>query len=210
MDTSDKIYEALKKKANNKKEFIYDLQRFRKVNLSHFNLHGSIYLDCEFDPKKIKYSVIYNPEAPEYDKALKADGGNPNETLLFSPIITGYTKTQRVLSKPFNLGFSAFTNDCNDCRAIITMGYSFSDPHINSIISNFLSWGKSKLINVTYTKNDFKRTTEGFAFDYEICNLYKDTENDEWFHSQNNKVHTFKKGIEEFLTNNENWNYILN
>lgn len=36
-----KVYEALKDKANGNKVFIYDLQRFRKVHLSHFNLHGS-------------------------------------------------------------------------------------------------------------------------------------------------------------------------
>lgn len=134
-----KVYEALKEKKNQKKEFIYDLQRFRRVYLSHFNLHGSIFLDREFDYESMKNCIVYNPEVPKYDKALLSDGGNPNESLLFSPIITGYTKTQRGFSTPFNLGFNAFANDCNDCRSIITMGYSFSDPHINSIISNFTS-----------------------------------------------------------------------
>lgn len=205
-----KVYEALKKKKNKKKEFIYDLQRFRRVHLSHFNLHGSIFLDREFDYESMKNCIVYNPEVPKYDKALLSDGGNPNEFLLFSPIITGYTKTQRGFSTPFNLGFNAFANDCNDCRSIITMGYSFSDPHINSIISNFTSWGKSRIVNVIFTDKEFQKTSEGIAFDYEVYNLYKETENEMWFHSQKNKVHTYKKGIRDFLLDKDNWKYILN
>lgn len=204
-----KVYEALKDKANGNKVFIYDLQRFRKVHLSHFNLHGSIFLDTEIDPVKMKYSVIYNPQAPKYIKALNLDGGNPNEPLLFSPIITGYTKNQRGFSTPFNLGFNAFTNDCNDCRAIITMGYSFSDPHINSILSNFTCWGKSKLVNVTFTDEEFQKTPEGIAFDYEIYDLYKEYEDKTWFHSQKRKIHVYKKGVEDFLLDRVNWKYIL-
>lgn len=146
-------------------------------------MHGSIFLDREFDPVKMKYSIIYNSQSPKYIKALNSDGSNPNEPLLFSPIITGYTKTQRGFSSPFNLGFNAFTNDCNDCRAIITMGYSFSDPHINSILLNFTCWGKSKLVNVTLTDKEFQKTPEGMSFDYEIYNLYKEYEDKTWFHS---------------------------
>lgn len=205
-----KVYEALKEKKNQKKEFIYDLQRFRRVYLSHFNLHGSIFLDREFDYESMKNCIVYNPEVPKYDKALLSDGGNPNESLLFSPIITGYTKTQRGFSTPFNLGFNAFANDCNDCRSIITMGYSFSDPHINSIISNFTSWGKSRIVNVIFSNKEFQKTSEGIAFDYEVYNLYKETENEMWFHSQKNKVHTYKKGIRDFLLDKDNWKYILN
>lgn len=205
-----KVYEALKEKKNPKKEFIYDLQRFRRVYLSHFNLHGSIFLDREFDYESMKNCIVYNPEVPKYDKALLSDGGNPNESLLFSPIITGYTKTQRGFSTPFNLGFNAFANDCNDCRSIITMGYSFSDPHINSIISNFTSWGKSRIVNVIFSNKEFQKTSEGIAFDYEVYNLYKETENEMWFHSQKNKVHTYKKGIRDFLLDKDNWKYILN
>lgn len=209
LSSNFKVYEALKKEKNGNITFIYNLQRFRKVHLSHFNLHGSIFLDREMDFQKMKYSVIYNPEAPKYTKALNPDGGNPNEPLLFSPIITGYTKAQRGFSTPFNLGFNAFTNDCNDCRAIITMGYSFSDPHINSILSNFTCWEKSKLINVTFTDKEFQETPEGKIFDYEIYNLYKEDEDENWFHGQKRKIHVYKKGVEQFLLDKEHWKYIL-
>lgn len=60
-------------------------------------MHGSIFLDREFDPVKMKYSIIYNSQSPKYIKALNSDGSNPNEPLLFSPIITGYTKPKEAL-----------------------------------------------------------------------------------------------------------------
>lgn len=172
-------------------------------------MHGSIFLYNEFDLSKMKYLTKYNPEAPEYKMALHSGSGNPNEPLLFSPIITGYTKTQRSFSTPFDLGFNAFTNDYNDCKAIITMGYSFSDPHINSILSNFTCWGKSKLINVTFTEEEFQKTPEGMIFDYEVYKLYKEDENENWFHSQKKKIYVYKKGVKKFLLDKENWKYIL-
>lgn len=63
------------------------------------------------------------------------------------------------------------------------MEYSFSDPHINSILLNFTCWGKSKLVNVTLTDKEFQKTPEGMSFDYEIYNLYKEYEDKTWFHS---------------------------
>lgn len=69
--------------------------------------------------------------------------------------------------------------------------------------------GKSKLVNVTFTDEEFQKTPEGIAFDYEIYDLYKEYEDKTWFHSQKRKIHVYKKGVEDFLLDRVNWKYIL-
>ena len=140
-----KIDEGLRPIDYNKKRFDLDLSSFCNARLTHFNLHGSIFLDRDSPDNRI----IHNEYASYPDHAIKMDGGNPAQPLIFTPIITGYNKTQRISSPPFNIGFSAFTNDCNSCSAVAVIGHSLSDPHINSILSTFVSWGRTKFIYIT-------------------------------------------------------------
>lgn len=116
-----------------RQEFIYDIDGFRHLPLTYFSLHGCSYIYQE------AYGRFYLSNIARVMPlfAQSNRGGNPNTETLFTPIISGYSKLEHINGRPFNFGFQAFTNDCFDSNLIITMGYSYSDPHINSIIETF-------------------------------------------------------------------------
>jgi hypothetical protein len=199
-----KIYEGFHDSPSKKKRFKYDLWLFRKARLSHFNIHGSIFFHYNFSGGK--YEMIYD-DSKCYDlsDALYNDYGNPNENLIVSPIITGYNKTQRAANQPFNLGFNAFANDCNDCHALCIVGYSVSDPHINAILSSYISWNRARFIYVTQCENNFE--IELSKLNDKITRMSKRESDDTWIHD--NRKHIYKKGFEEFLQSKSNWKYLL-
>lgn len=134
MLSSNVLYEAL----NSQKYIEYDVLQFINSELSFFNLHGSIYWNLESNKIKTEdnpYKTTINNK--DYSKKTLVSGGNPSEPIMFCPIVAGYSKTQRAFSKAFDFGFTAFACDCNTCEKIITIGFSFNDSHINSIMSDF-------------------------------------------------------------------------
>lgn len=205
---SFKVYEGLYKSSSIDKRFNFDLDAFRIARLSHFNIHGSIFLKHTI--VGIQYETLYSSFAQHLTNSLPINAGNPSERLLFSPIITGYNKTQRMVNKPFNLGFSALTNDLNDCEGLITVGYSFSDPHLNCILSSFTSWNKAKFIHVTKYDGSFDNpSNREYAQLNSVTPLYKREEDHIWFHDINNSKHMYKQGFDAFLSNNSNWERLL-
>ena len=126
--------------------FQYNLNNFKKSKLSFFSLHGNIYISRE------KYNIIKQNKSytllPQY--AMSSGGGDIGRINLFTPIISGYNKLSHANGKPFNFGFHAFTNDCEESETIITMGFSFKDTHISSILATFHREG-TKVISVDKT-----------------------------------------------------------
>ena len=175
----------------------YNLKKFSNHHLTYYNLHGSIYID--YNP----YNGIKLLDRPvELENAIIMAGGNPNEQKIFLPIIAGYHKSQRMMSQPFNFGLAAFMSDCDDFETIIIVGYSFSDPHINSILSNFIKTSIAEIIIVDYsfdyvpprhmintvkrvfkTKTDFERVEDG---------VYRNT---------NDAITLFLKGFDYYIEN---------
>lgn len=181
-----------------------DYKKNVESHLSYFSLHGSIYWTSKFIDIR---QVIVKSTLVDGVKALKAPGGNPNEPLIFSPIIVGYTKSQRSLMHPFNIGFTNLANDCNDCNRLLTIGYSFSDPHINSILQSNTDFSKVRLVNVGYM-DSFEDSQEYQRISSSIRSIYTDKEEDMWFYGQENSVVAFKKGAQEFFLNDDNWGRI--
>jgi hypothetical protein len=199
-----RVYEGLHNSSDCQKEFNYDLSRFRKACVSHFNIHGSIFLHKKFLQEDNKYESVYNNKkcSTMSEWSTEEHSGNPGNFLPFTPIITGYKKTQRISNKPFNLGFHALANDCNDCKALLTVGFSFSDPHINSIISNFIKWDKTNLLDVN-------PSSELIAKDIFISQFIRGEKDQDWIHDRSGKKHIFKGGFDSFLNNKENWKYLI-
>jgi hypothetical protein len=201
------IYEGLCNSSDSDKKFRYDLAYFRRARLSHFNLHGSIFLH----KSESKSETIYSSEShllSEYGASLE-EAGNPARKLFFSPIISGQNKTQRSFNKPFNLGFNAFINDCNNCRALITVGYSFSDPHINSILSTFTSWDKAKFLDITKMDRDYDPGMLDANLDALFATpMSKEKEDATWFYDKKCRKRIYKKSFEEFLKDKSNWKWL--
>ncbi|MDR3705296.1 MAG: SIR2 family protein [Paludibacteraceae bacterium] len=195
-------------------EWLFDknLEHYKLAKLSYINLHGAIYNGYKYDMGFGKYINIRKPEYYSQQLyAIGAQGGNPNEMLLYSPIITGYNKSQRAFSEPLNISFNAFANDCNDCVGIITVGYSFSDPHINSIISTLTSWNKCKFLHITIADTDNNIDKNEFSRLNEVANFINKEadENEFWMKDANERKFIYKKGFDEFLKNKSNWRIIL-
>ena len=121
------------------------LETTQSYNIEQFsNLHGSIHLCKKWNGQT--YDVIHTDCACIFSNALPIDGGNPNELMIFSPIITGRNKTQRLMDKHFNRSIVSFANDLSECAVLIIIGYSFSDPHINMLIKEYTSFDKTLVL----------------------------------------------------------------
>ncbi|GHU78659.1 hypothetical protein FACS1894145_1160 [Bacteroidia bacterium] len=203
----DLLYEGF-----NNGYFNFDLNRFKEAPISHFNLHGSIFLRPMYMEEKNRESLIYNKKSKSIPLRPPngAVVGNPFNKLPSSPIITGYNKTQRIVNEPFNLGFNAFVNDINSCCGLLTVGYSFSDPHINSILSSFTNWDKVKFVNIDLLKRNFdaKQFLKDFNL-YNVTEMEKGDEDEDWFHDKSGKKHIYKQGFKKFLEDNKSsWKFL--
>lgn len=133
----------------------------------HYNLHGSILWRNDLDRNKMK--KLKNPvEYLTYTQS--STYGLNREPLIATPIITGYHKLERMKFNPYLQFYYSFQNDILNSNLLILVGYSFSDTHINNIISLF----KGKCIVVSYIKNwidaeeaERKKTPLGQPIDYE-------------------------------------------
>lgn len=124
------------------KDFVYNIADYNNHPLTYFPLHGCTKLKREFC-NHIKYCSF---EQKLSDIAIDNSAGNPNGQTLFTPIISGYNKLQHINGKPFVFGTQVFANDLQDSDTILTLGYSYSDTHINSYLATF---PKTKISSVT-------------------------------------------------------------
>lgn len=129
----------------NDMQYEYDLNKFNTDPYTFFNLHGSIYTSY------VSGGIVKVLDDPiKLEHRYNIQGGNPGENKVFLPIIAGYSKSQRIMSEPFNLGIAAFMNDCNTCNRLVIVGYSFGDPYINSILNKFIRIDSTEIIIVDY------------------------------------------------------------
>ena len=182
--------------------FCYDLNKFKKSQQSYFNLHGSIYLKKEIDPTVMSYRVRLCGIPQGLTYALEQEGGSPNERKIFCPIIAGYSKTQRVLGEPFNFGLGAFMEDCNLCDELIIVGYSFSDPHINSIIRNYFRIREKKMIIVD--KKDRQELEQVLLSKFHIVNPFRN--DGTGFYNEREKIKIYSKGFLDYMKYNNGTN----
>lgn len=124
--------------------FSYNIKDFTNDKFTYFNLHGSIYLK-QVSNRLYKVIQSNTPEKLQFAHFIK--GGSPNKQKIFSPIIAGYSKCDRVLSEPFHFGMCSFISDCATCDEMVIIGYSFGDTYINNIISNYLKTKKVTIVD---------------------------------------------------------------
>lgn len=191
--------------------FVYDYYKLRKKKITYLNLHGSIHLHRKNDGA-FRYKVKHSYSTQKMTSALPNSGGNPGETLLFTPIITGYNKSQRIISDHFSFPFTAFMNDLSDCDTFMAIGYSFGDPHINSQIYQYT---KDRVVNYAFiTKEDGSITDTPFensfqeAIPFPTVYTY-DTSENEIYHWNYPHLKIYKKGFGHFLEDESNWNICI-
>ena len=191
--------------------FIYDYYKLRRKQITYINLHGSIHLYQKVGVPH--YEIRHSYATKILSHALLNIGGNPNEPLIFAPIITGHNKTQRILSEHFSFPFTAFVNDLSDCDTFMTIGYSFGDPHINSQIYQYT---KERKVNYAFiTKENGSIAGSSFENSFKEAILipqepyHSDADVDKIYHWSCPPMNTYKMGFKEFLKDEKDWNICI-
>jgi hypothetical protein len=126
---------------------------------------------------------------------------NQNE-MIYSPIISGFNKLDRIHSEPFRHFNNQLIIDCYKADVLYIIGYSFGDMHINNAINCTMQKGRTKIVYVDFIKN----------FEYDSI----ESLNSKFHHSQplddyippypienysyiSNKLELHLKGFEEYL-----------
>jgi hypothetical protein len=185
---------------------------FDDTSIKYFNLHGSIYWHYEFLMEYSEYRYVFNNE--EYDLPFLplTDLSNPGEEIVLSNIITGYNKTQRTLIPPFSLMLESFIKECTRADILLIIGYSFSDSHLNKILSLPFSFNSPKIINITKSTDNYLNTPEGHRFRKTLKkhDRLSNTVNPQHILSSQDKKQTvFINGLDDFLDNSDNWKSFL-
>lgn len=190
----------------NPKKIIFD-----DTVIKFFNLHGSIYWHHEFLMDQTEYQFIFKDQEYNLPIFAQTDIINPGEELVLSNIISGYNKTQRTLSPPFSLMLESFLQECIKTDILIIVGYSFSDSHLNKIISIPFNKDAPKIINVTHSTNTYLNTPEGQKFSA-ILKRHQRLINPlifrNYISSPDKSQIVFFKGFNDFLDDKENWKKI--
>lgn len=171
----------------------YNIKRFVTSSLTYFNLHGSTYLKI-----KAPYQIVLSTTPERLEYPIQQLGGSPNDIKLFSPIITGYSKSSRVLSEPFNFGFASFMADCANCKKIVIAGYSLSDPHINLLLKKLI-FDKDKCVDIVDydSEHDYSKIETKLLANTKCLVNFKLTEYGA--RSQDGKIKIFLDGFVEYL-----------
>lgn len=180
--------------------FNQNIRSFVSDRNTFFNVHGSIYL---YQEPLALYDVFQGVGPSQIKYLYPIKGGNPRERSYFTPIISGYSKTQHIMSKPFSFGVSALAADLQDCDELEIIGYSFSDVHINGLLDSFFDFKKKELTVVDYfPKCNFQNRVE--ALQEELSVFYKNLPDNYhiegemlMYHQQ--KLRVFPNGVQKFL-----------
>ena len=119
----------------------------------YYNLHGSIYWQTGTN-KDYEPSFVYSEgDGQTHERYFRSEGTNPAERTIIFNIVTGFSKLQKVSVEPLKSFFNSLTYDCIDADLLISVGYSYSDNHINNILKHSVSENKAKLLHITFSEN---------------------------------------------------------
>ena len=96
------------------------------------------------------YSFAYRADYPFIYPDYRSTMTNPSEFTSIFNIVTGFNKLQKTTVEPISAMFTSLANDCASCDLIATIGYSYSDIHINRILKYAKSFSAKKFFHITY------------------------------------------------------------
>jgi len=121
----------------------------------YYNLHGSVYFEyktANFLGTDNLGKFIYQPDFSVSEVGQHGSAYvNPSESIKANNIITGYSKVQRTFLEPIKAFHHSLAMDCMEADEVVTIGYSFSDHHINrSIRYAFLKDADTPITHVSF------------------------------------------------------------
>lgn len=185
--------------------------------LNYYNLHGSIYWDYKFDIKTGEYIYVCSPNKPHLLGSYAQYELNPGRSLMYSNIVTGYNKVNRISFAPLNGFYHAFQNDCLAADVIKIIGYSFGDAHINNVFRTVRrTKGNDVKFEVITYLSDYdllhgffnNRRSEGSELQKKVFTTsemtYKTQKPENgWLHFNKCNCSIYFDGFKNFLSNNK-------
>jgi hypothetical protein len=178
----------------------------------YYNLHGSLYWDTATDERRFEPAYVYcRGWANSYESGARSVVTNPSESTIIYNIVTGFNKLQKISVEPLNSFFHALAMDCIQTDILITIGYSYSDPHINRLLKHSVVENNAKLLHITKTDYfpgsvDFRNMQH-----VSITKKHKDSfekVNKSWEVSNDRQTYIYTSGLEDFLDGKE-WRLFL-
>jgi hypothetical protein len=176
-------------------------------SLCYYNLHGSIYWDEGSTTDLLNKESILVPTPP-----FPTNIGNRNQVdqakeVLFTNILVGNNKSQKINIPPLNYFDSAFNRDCINSEIIVVIGSSLSDYNIRRSIYTALSDKSKKLVIIDKVANgnidNIKTVIGDLSPSYERAILTESASKD-WFINEEENCYLYINGFDGFLEN-EAW-----
>jgi len=174
--------------------------------LCYYNLHGSIYWEEYFSHKSmnIEFKSLNHPNYNAFG-ASRYTIDNAREAL-FTNILVGNNKTQKVSIPPLNYFESAFNQDCKLSDILFVIGSSLNDYDIRKSIFTALSNTEKILIIVTKIDSINIEKIKSVIKDISpipermFINKYKNSK--EWWANKEQNCYVYINGFDKFLCTN--------
>lgn len=176
---------------------------------TYYCLHGSIFWDYKFTGTDLRYQFFCTPNFSHTTNFYNnAEYTNPGDNTLIYNIVTGYNKLQKISIEPLNSFHSIFAQDCIIADIIITVGYSFSDFHINRPITNAFRFNAAKLLHISFGGNTYSALQEFNNLKTNILRPKNEFKADtyvvnDWLKSDTGNQMVYCNGFKSFLLNKE-------
>jgi hypothetical protein len=139
-----KFYDGFDKKVGNSYISNYKGIIVNRDDHCFYNVHGnkdyspSFVSELRFNEYSIVgYNFVFGNDESSIPNFTDVSMTSERKRRLFpSPIISGQQKILHTQVRPFNAIFHSFRQDCMTSDIILSIGYSYSDGHINDCISN--------------------------------------------------------------------------
>ena len=94
--------------------------------------------------------------------------------------------------------------DCNSCSRLVTVGYSFEDPHINAILRKFIKLDSTKIVIIDYCKDDnLPDRLRGIPYQvFGISGARFIGERNALYLDKNPHIHLYLGGFEQYILEN--------
>lgn len=197
--------------SSNYYEVINEKKILKEISiLCYYNLHGSIYWDTYFDQhkrfKEARKFVTSPPYSSFYPQREVVDSG---KDVIFTNILMGGSKTQKVYIEPMNYFESVFNNDCRNSDTIYVIGSSLGDYDIRKPIKIALT-DESKILVIITKGNDIKAhksLIETVSSTPTRGDLNNSAISSSWLQNKIGNCYVYCNGFDEFLKK-EAWNDI--
>ena len=147
-----------------------DLGKLTKASNSIVFLHGSILFNYKYNGRRLIYNSSYDEAEADRWRSLKeiyppkqtSVGQHGVNTIDFNTfIVSGQTKETTMKNAPFNRFYQKAVDDIYKSDAIVIIGYSFHDDHINSVLSYYTETRKDHKVIVVDKQQEINDAVDG-------------------------------------------------